>query len=59
MEKRGIFLNIIVYNMLMDVYNKFNYIEEVEGFFIEMRGKGLKFIFVIYNIFMDVYVRRM
>ncbi|KAF8077312.1 hypothetical protein N665_1047s0011, partial [Sinapis alba] len=59
MEKRGIRSNTIVYNTLMDAYNKSNHIEEVEGLFAEMRGKGLKTTSATYNILMDAYARRM
>ncbi|CAH8340308.1 unnamed protein product [Eruca vesicaria subsp. sativa] len=59
MEKRGIRSNTIVYNTLMDAYNKSNHIEEVEGLFAELRGKGLKPTSATYNILMDAYARRM
>ncbi|KAJ4906087.1 hypothetical protein Rs2_09745 [Raphanus sativus] len=59
MEKRGIRSNTVVYNTLMDAYNKSNQIEEVEGLFAEMRSKGLKPTSASYNILMDAYSRRM
>ncbi|KAJ0229288.1 Pentatricopeptide repeat-containing protein [Hirschfeldia incana] len=59
MEKRGIRSNTVVYNTLMDAYNKSNQIEEVEGLFAEMRSKGLKLTSASYNILMDAYSKRM
>lgn len=59
MEKRGVRSNTIVYNTLMDAYNKSNHVEEVEGLFAEMRGKGLKPTSATSNILMDAYARRM
>ncbi|KAF2293236.1 hypothetical protein GH714_040592 [Hevea brasiliensis] len=40
MARKGISSNVIVYNTLMDAFNKSNQIEEVEGLFTEMKVSG-------------------
>ncbi|GFP99061.1 pentatricopeptide repeat-containing protein at5g50280 chloroplastic [Phtheirospermum japonicum] len=59
LEKRGISSNVIIYNTIMDAYNKSNQIEEAEGLFAEMKTKKIQPTAATYNILMDAYSRRM
>ncbi|KAL6579756.1 hypothetical protein OROMI_007780 [Orobanche minor] len=59
LEKRGISSNAIIYNTIMDAYNKSNQIEEAEGLFAEMKTKGISPTSATYNILMDAYSKRM
>ncbi|CAA0814524.1 Pentatricopeptide repeat-containing protein -chloroplastic [Striga hermonthica] len=59
LEKRGTQSNAIIYNTIMDAYNKSDQIDEAEGLFAEMKTKGISPTAATYNILMDAYSKRM